>query len=763
MTSTTFRQFVNLLSSLKYAILFAGLLVGLPLTAFSWFPGHGLLGGLFLELERWHVFFAVLCFFAVAWSLMFCTGLLIDCIEKRLPGDYLSRPAREFFNVEVSGRQFALFALLGAVPTLIVVWKAVSSVEATVFAILGYTACYLVMVLLCTPARLADPSFVPLPRSRFANWFWRLLDRTLLPRLFKKIRLLVSRALCLVRVRYALEPDEEGKLVLRSDRFFAMTNFLGLVFVVLVVGWYFFPPNARENFPPAAAFLYVLLALALWVLLTLECHLAKIRLSPILAILVLMMAVWGLGNADHYYQVPQREVSPVDRLTPEDVVKASQAPENLVVVSSAGGGILAAGWTSLVLKGLIHERPELAHEIRLLSTISGGSVGAAQYTAALQSVDDVVQLSPEKRDELLSGVYLASVESSLAESTYGFAMFDFWRLFFGAWLPVIDTWDRGRLQEDAWCRTAAAGQPCSDPAALSSLIEPIRLGRIPAVIFGTTVMETGRRVMVTPMSFKGDPIEAPGRLVPRAPTLSEYLFEEEGQEADVSLWTAARLSATFAYVSPAASAQVIPSAEGSANDHPNQGHHMLDGGYYENFGVTSAVDWLNEVLEAQIAAYDSGVETLPFKFEKILLVRLNAFRWKDPLEVEPKKGSISALLGPVLGLAAIRTGVAVTRNEFDLTRFIDSWNERLASRGLGDNVLAQVEFRPGRVPTNDGKGLVQPLSWHLTQAQIAAQQQEWPEDLCAEDDPEPGSIRHAWQEMLAHLGGECPAPSSTAG
>ncbi len=761
MTRTTYEQLINFLSSLNYAILLFLLLLYLPLTAFSWAPGHGLLGGMFIDLAGWHMFFAALCFFAVAWSLMLATGLLVDCIEHREREGYLSQRVQDFLSVPVTRGQFVMFTLLGAYSAAIAVIHASERLRAAAWAIGGAVACFLIMLVLCAPARLADPGYMPLPRSRIGVWLCRLLDRTVLPRLFRWLRTLVSRILHVLHIRYALDYVEEGGVKLprlKSDRFFALTNFLGLVAVVFALGLYYFPPHARacfpgagyECFPPAAAFLYVLLALALWILLSLDCHLAKIRVSPLLVIVLVMLLVWGLGRTDHYYRVVQRPEPSPPPPTPVEVAQASRAPRNLVVVASAGGGILAAGWTTLVLKELIEERPQLAREIRLLSTISGGSVGAAHYVAALEGTDTVAP-------DLFDTVYERSVKSSLGESAYGFALLDFWRLFFGGWLPFIRDWDRGLLQEDAWCRTASGGGRCAATRPLSELRRPILEGRIPAVIFGATVMETGRRVMLTPLGFEASPVhEQPGSLARRAPTLSEYLFGEDGGEADVSLWTAARLSATFAYVSPAASAEIADPESGAIERAGDQrGHHMLDGGYYENFGVTSALDWLSEVLEAQEAAIERGEPGLGF--EKVLLVRLNAFRWKPPRGAEPKKGSISALLGPVLGLAAIRTGVAVTRNEIEVDRFISSWNER-----LGGEVVAEVEFRPA---AGDG---TEPLSWHLTEAQIERQREQWPADLCGE-----GSIERAWRKMAAHLGQEAcpripagaatPAPATPAG
>ena len=61
------------------------------------------------------------------------------------------------------------------------------------------------------------------------------------------------------------------------------------------------------------------------------------------------------------------------------------------------------------------------------------------------------------------------------------------------------------------------------------------------------------------------------------------------------------MSATFSYVSPAARAACFDkkkSRSSSAEKSPGQ-LHLIDGGYNNNYGVASALDWLSAALEAQ--------------------------------------------------------------------------------------------------------------------------------------------------------------------
>src|SRR5690606_7920727 len=116
-----------------------------------------------------------------------------------------------------------------------------------------------------------------------------------------------------------------------------------------------------------------------------------------------------------------------------------------------------------------------------------------------------------------------------------------------------------------------------------------------------TVMETGERLMLTGLNF---PIRSSLTNEPqamgdvrdsayqdtaglRAPTHREYLQMEP--EVGLPLWTAARLSATFPYVTPAARPELSISGKTDAVAR-RRSFHLIDGGYYDNYGVAAALD-----------------------------------------------------------------------------------------------------------------------------------------------------------------------------
>jgi hypothetical protein len=75
---------------------------------------------------------------------------------------------------------------------------------------------------------------------------------------------------------------------------------------------------------------------------------------------------------------------------------------------------------------------------------------------------------------------------------------------------------------------------------------------------------------------------------------------------DIDVVTAARLSATFSYVSPISR---------YVGENPQGNYHIADGGYFDNSGVVTMVEWLNEWLDPQ-----KGLN-----IKRVLLLQINAF------------------------------------------------------------------------------------------------------------------------------------------
>ena len=276
-------------------------------------------------------------------------------------------------------------------------------------------------------------------------------------------------------------------------------------------------------------------------------------------------------------------------------------------------------------------------------------------------------------------------------------------------------------------------------------------GEKPAVIFNATVMETGERIAITPLStlhsdWAGG-MEYPLRR-DNAQTLSEFLSakRDSGAQADpskakngdkaeekkptcpqytngydIDVWTAARLSATFSYVSPAARAACLDyknKSRGSSTENSPGRLHLIDGGYHDNYGVASALDWLSAALELYLK---QGKE-LPVS--RIALVEIRA-KPDIPADTAQNEWS-STWLGPFWGLFNSWGYVQISSNDTAVNRRIADFKNRLSTYAEGvqfDSFVFISDLTgPGDVEV---EAAATPLSWHLSEEQKVSLRASW--------------------------------------
>jgi hypothetical protein len=437
----------------------------------------------------------------------------------------------------------------------------------------------------------------------------------------------------------------------------------------------------------------------------------------------------------------------IKSLEPKTVLEplANREHRNLIIVAASGGGILAAGWTAQVLTRLHAAYPPFAKELRLISSVSGGSVGAAHY---VNSLSEIVKLNQSEHRAALKAIANDAMRSSLASTAYGVAFPDFKRAIWPFW--VDQEFDRARLLEADWRRISNCRQQAikhstdaqdfrafcrqrseaeqSKRVIFSEWRDQIANGERPAVIFNATVLETGERVAITPIStlkskWSGLTLKN-GQPYPLrhsyARTLNEYLAAEDedsdpgkadqgerknntcngsGYEHgyDIDLWTAARLSATFSYVSPAARAVCFDPIKGERlppNPDSTGRLHLIDGGYHDNYGVASALNWIAAALDE----YDT--DALPVS--RIALIEIRA---KPDIPKSTARTEWSAAwLGPFWGLLSSWGYAQTSANDTSVSELIARFKDR--STKTSDNIQFESFVF---VPEWSG-----PLSWHLS-------------------------------------------------
>jgi hypothetical protein len=278
----------------------------------------------------------------------------------------------------------------------------------------------------------------------------------------------------------------------------------------------------------------------------------------------------------------------------------------------------------------------------------------------------------------------AAGASSLDATAWGLVYPDLWRVFSG-FLLRDKTLDRGWAMEQAWKR-----QLTSPDRMLSQWRTGLREGWLPAQVLNSTVVETGEQFLLTPLDLPA------GWRTRR--------FDDVYPGYDLPVVTAARLSATFPWVSPIAQAR---GEEGS----PPKGFrqlHLADGGYYDNFGVVTAVNWLRSLLPSHLD---------DLRRRGVLLVLIRAF----PEAAEPEAGGggararqgwLFATAGPLLAMYNVRTSAQAFHNNAEVGLLKELWERGYKVRL--DVAAFELEKKA-------------PLSWRLTDAERRAILNGWNE------------------------------------
>jgi Patatin-like phospholipase len=362
-------------------------------------------------------------------------------------------------------------------------------------------------------------------------------------------------------------------------------------------------------------------------------------------------------NLDSLYDGPPRPPSHQGaiQLLPDSLDNWSKqfaAKPRLVVVATSGGGIRAAVWTSVVLRRLSVDPklPDFIRHVRIITGASGGMAGAADFIATFD---------PAKPPAPIGGVE----DDALDDVARSLALRDAAKLVLPLAFP-----DRGVALERRW-------EDLSPKLkwTFGALRDGEKSGWRPSLIFTPTLVEDGRRLVVSNLELND---------VAGGVQLFHIFPEAYGK---LHLATAARMSATFPYVSPAAELPLSPR------------RHIVDAGYYDTYGPATAVAWIAKNRDA-IKAQTSGVALIQIRDSAIDA---------DAHDVDSPRAAagvalFSELLAPVFGVINVVFSSDVFRN---------------------DQSIAHVTklFDPGFMQTFtfENRAGSQPLSWALTDDQRA--------------------------------------------
>jgi|GEM_PF-3302969 len=418
--------------------------------------------------------------------------------------------------------------------------------------------------------------------------------------------------------------------------------------------------------PPFFAFISAPLAIAILLTISLIGYgwpyfrFPKQRLVIPFVVVVLIIA----ANAAVRYRYRYPNISyPPQRTAVDPLVSDSAALSSwlahqqagkpkLIVIATSGGGIRAAVWTSVVLHDLA-SLPDFMSHVRIITGASGGMVGAADVVASGGATSKL------------------ETEDSLDDVARSLVLRDVPKLVLPFAIP-----DRGVALERRWEELSPAlKQPIGALAAHEAD------GTRPSLIFTPTIVENGRRLLISNLDLRALTFDQVGDETGRT---SVQLFDIlPSVRAQMHIATAARMSASFPYVSPASELPLEPR------------RHFVDAGYWDNYGVATATAWIRlhrqEIVDKNIDVALVQLRDTP--------ERIHAGDGNHPA-TDVATVFFSELIGPIEGaLGVIFTG-SIYRN---------------------DHLIAQLEeIVPGHVSVftfENGEDVQQPLSWALTKKQ----------------------------------------------
>ncbi|HSZ23749.1 MAG TPA: hypothetical protein VK782_11420 [Candidatus Sulfotelmatobacter sp.] len=401
-----------------------------------------------------------------------------------------------------------------------------------------------------------------------------------------------------------------------------------------------------------------------------------LHVPTLVLVVVFIYCNSSLGN---FYQLVEPTAPAGAPLRPEEVIDAlfpaKDEDQVLTIVCASGGGIEASAWTARVLTGLEKQFPQsFANSIGLISSVSGGSVGAMFYLDHRYRPNSA--LGPE---DIVGEAEVPSLSAAL----WGLIGPDTFR-FLTYGLPIrYSKIDRGWALEQVW-RGAPTSLNPKEPAIdekFSDWRNALRQGKLPAVVFNATNVYTGYPVLI-------GTAEIPKHVAKPDTSTPENVIQigdGDGQygNADIAAATAARLSASFPYVTPVATGFCRDGRQ--CPEAPSDKTYLCDGGYYDNFGVWSAVNWLQAVLNDHQRRK---------RFKRIVILEI----WSAPFDKPENLPQVNQLSAPASALLSVRTASQLARNQAEIGLLQNQYPD------LIEHVIFEVP-EPG------------PLSWMLSDRQ----------------------------------------------
>lgn len=323
-------------------------------------------------------------------------------------------------------------------------------------------------------------------------------------------------------------------------------------------------------------------------------------------------------------------------------------PKPMIVVAAAGGASRAGYWAANVLGELQDASGgRFAQSLFAISSVSGGSVGSAAFVSQLHDNPAVGGRFGAAVRETAGGDFLSPALAGLLFPDLAQRFLPTIPLGHGAVLALPDRAEAlEKAFEESWtdhCRHVACRRPRLWSEPLQALwSDPSR--RVPLLFINGERQEDGRRVITSRVVI--DSAEFPDAVD----------FYAATQARDLAVSSAIHNGARFPIVSPGG---VLLDQQGQPNG------RILDGGYFENSGLTTAADIVHAAL-LRAKATNRPIRPIVIELNNDSDVSPTSpvfYRGGRPpdwhaLVTSPTGYFLSDLLGPLAGLASSRDGRA---------------------------------------------------------------------------------------------------------
>lgn len=366
-----------------------------------------------------------------------------------------------------------------------------------------------------------------------------------------------------------------GRLVIEAG---VLSTFFWLLLFSLPVEW-----EIARRFRPTAIIIFGITMYTFWG--SLLVYFNDYRYRPLVLLALAYLVIISAFNDNTRVRQATGESVPLlsERPTVEahfsQWVAARRQEEGdtipLVLVAAEGGGIRALNWTAETLIRLDSIIPGFSRHVYALSGVSGGGVGTVFYTAFLRDVAEINRSGRfEQFRKVIRDDYLSAVSSTLLfpESIQRLVPVPF---------PALE---RAKWLEDSWAGSYRnnLGLPTLDSSLTQLYQTPNGYNyNLPSLVLNGTLAESGQKIITS--NLKLDPHY-----------FKNVVSTLDVVGTDVPLKTAASLCSRFPVVTNGGLIQKDTLLGNGRKQH--YGGHVVDGGYFDNSGVETCIQLLNNLV-----------------------------------------------------------------------------------------------------------------------------------------------------------------------